>query len=122
MWQCPKCNEKLEESDEVCWSCGTSKEGKEDPSFQREVDPMDPLADPVIEEPEGDGPTPSIEDELAGLFVCSKCGNGGGRTERFSFHASIFRQTLSPIFVAVACTKCGYTEFYNWLILRDLER
>ena len=34
MWQCAKCRELLEDSFDVCWSCGTSKEGVDDPSFQ----------------------------------------------------------------------------------------
>jgi hypothetical protein len=36
MWQCKKCREKLEDSFDVCWNCGTSKEGVEDPGFRRE--------------------------------------------------------------------------------------
>ena len=30
MWQCVKCREKLEDSFDICWSCGTSKDGVED--------------------------------------------------------------------------------------------
>jgi outer membrane protein assembly factor BamB len=33
MWECRKCHERLEDSFEVCWNCGTSKEGVEDPTF-----------------------------------------------------------------------------------------
>ena len=38
MWACKKCRESVEDTFEVCWNCGTSKEGVEDPSFQPEVD------------------------------------------------------------------------------------
>jgi hypothetical protein len=33
MWKCQKCRETQEDSFEVCWNCGTSKEGVEDPTF-----------------------------------------------------------------------------------------
>jgi hypothetical protein len=36
MWQCGKCREKVEDNFDVCWNCGTSKEGVVDPGFQRE--------------------------------------------------------------------------------------
>jgi hypothetical protein len=34
MWECQKCHERHEDSFEVCWNCGTSKAGVEDPGFQ----------------------------------------------------------------------------------------
>ena len=43
MWECRKCHEKHEDSFEVCWNCGTSKDGLEDPTFHR-VDEIDPIA------------------------------------------------------------------------------
>jgi hypothetical protein len=36
MWQCGKCTEKVEDNFDLCWNCGTSKEGVEDPAFKRE--------------------------------------------------------------------------------------
>ena len=33
MWQCSKCGEEVEEDFDVCWQCGTDREGVEDPSF-----------------------------------------------------------------------------------------
>jgi hypothetical protein len=35
MWECKKCREQIEDSFEVCWSCGASKDGIEDPTFLR---------------------------------------------------------------------------------------
>jgi hypothetical protein len=35
MWTCPKCQSKVDVTFEVCWSCGTSSDGEEDPSFAR---------------------------------------------------------------------------------------
>lgn len=33
MWKCTKCSEEVEDSFDVCWNCGTSKEGVENPHF-----------------------------------------------------------------------------------------
>lgn len=35
MWTCQKCNETHEDSFDVCWNCGTSKDGVQDPAFPR---------------------------------------------------------------------------------------
>ncbi len=42
-WTCFKCGEKNSEKFEVCWSCGTSCEGEEDPGFVGETD--EPIED-----------------------------------------------------------------------------
>ena len=46
MWKCPKCGESLKDDFEVCWSCGTTKEGVMDPHF------LDPEADSAAPENE----------------------------------------------------------------------
>jgi hypothetical protein len=38
MWRCQKCGEDIEDSFDVCWNCGTSKEGVEDLAFRAEED------------------------------------------------------------------------------------
>lgn len=38
-WNCPKCSETVEDSFAVCWSCGTSQDGVEDPEFESEREP-----------------------------------------------------------------------------------
>jgi hypothetical protein len=35
-----KCRESIEDSFDVCWNCGTSKDGEEDPSFKKEPDSL----------------------------------------------------------------------------------
>ena len=50
MWQCVKCGEKLEDSFDVCWSCGTSKDGVEDPDFRKADDvPPEQISEAVAE-------------------------------------------------------------------------
>jgi hypothetical protein len=50
MWQCPKCRSHVDDSFEICWSCGTSADGVEDPEFVT-ADEADPIPDEPI--PEG---------------------------------------------------------------------
>lgn len=45
-WQCPECSERIEDSFEICWNCGTSIDGRQDPSFEPEGTPED-RADPL---------------------------------------------------------------------------
>ncbi len=56
MWRCPKCRSKVDDSFEICWSCGTTADGVEDPSFVA-ADDADPIPDDELPElPEFDDP------------------------------------------------------------------
>jgi DNA-directed RNA polymerase subunit RPC12/RpoP len=35
MWKCSKCGEEVEELFDVCWNCGTTSDGVEDPNFDK---------------------------------------------------------------------------------------
>lgn len=48
MWTCPKCQTKVDPSFEVCWNCGTSVEGVEDPNFVNADDEGPIESDPVV--------------------------------------------------------------------------
>jgi uncharacterized protein YbjQ (UPF0145 family) len=51
MWNCVKCKERVEDAFEVCWNCGTGKDGTEDPSFQHADDqPVPESSSPREEE------------------------------------------------------------------------
>lgn len=43
-WKCPKCREIVEPNFDVCWNCGTSRDGTEDPHFVQFKDEHDELA------------------------------------------------------------------------------
>jgi hypothetical protein len=45
MWSCPKCGSEVEETFDVCWNCGTSRAGVEDPTFVT-ADAAPPIVDP----------------------------------------------------------------------------
>jgi hypothetical protein len=56
MWQCPKCHSRVDDSFEVCWSCGTTSDGVEDPDFVT-ADEAEPIANEEMpEETELDDP------------------------------------------------------------------
>src|SRR5262249_35113988 len=38
MWTCPKCSKKIDDTFEICWACGTSVDGVEDPHFLDDTD------------------------------------------------------------------------------------
>src|SRR5438445_5230531 len=52
MWTCSKCGERLDEGFEVCWSCGTSIDGVEDPDFFATATEEAPQAPPAGDVPE----------------------------------------------------------------------
>ncbi|WP_422926241.1 putative signal transducing protein [Singulisphaera sp. PoT] len=69
MWTCPKCQTKVDPSFEVCWSCGTSADGVEDPTFVQ-ADESSADASPLdLDMPEGDRPIPEPSSPLAGELV-----------------------------------------------------
>lgn len=36
MWTCPKCSKKVDDAYEICWACGTTVDGVENPHFLEE--------------------------------------------------------------------------------------
>jgi hypothetical protein len=47
MWTCPRCQAKADDRFEVCWRCGTSSVGEEDPFFVR-ADDVAPSSHPSM--------------------------------------------------------------------------
>ena len=45
MWTCSSCGSTVEDQFEVCWNCGTSRDGVPDPDFVR-ADDAGPIPDP----------------------------------------------------------------------------
>jgi hypothetical protein len=46
MWRCPKCRARVDDTFNVCWQCGTTPDGIEDPSFVT-ADEADAVDDPM---------------------------------------------------------------------------
>src|SRR5262249_35829644 len=49
MWTCPKCRSKVDNSFDLCWSCGTTRDGIEDPTFVT-ADDAEPIPDEELPE------------------------------------------------------------------------
>jgi hypothetical protein len=69
MWTCPKCGTKVDPSFEVCWSCGTTPDGVEDPSFVPADEPPAPTSPLDLDMPKGDDPLPEPASATAGDLV-----------------------------------------------------
>ena len=69
MWTCPKCGSKVDPSFDVCWSCGTSRDGTEDPSFVP-ADQAGPIADDAAPEVDLDASRPGIDTSAEELVPC----------------------------------------------------
>jgi hypothetical protein len=51
MWTCPKCREEVDSAFEICWQCGTTIDGLEDPTFVPEIEGEPPKYRPWIISP-----------------------------------------------------------------------
>jgi predicted RNA-binding Zn-ribbon protein involved in translation (DUF1610 family) len=134
MWQCVKCREQLGDNFEVCWNCGTSSAGIEDPGFRK--------ADDIPAEEIDESPSPSAvttTEESTAIQVlseadasnrklnenrpldCLRCGRALNFVGTKSFHEGfqwgVFGD-LGELFVnqesfdVYVCPKCGRVEFF----------
>jgi hypothetical protein len=132
VWQCKKCREKIEDSFEVCWNCGTSKAGLEDPSFRRADEigaAMMEAANVVEPVPATSSPRRAPQQQVES--ACPKCGarqvipavrvldrDGEYPVKSLSVRldrnpeALIFKGTEVVALRADVCGRCGYVELY----------
>jgi hypothetical protein len=126
MWQCAKCREDVEDTFQVCWNCGTSSDGVEDPNFHKEEETTP--AETAVQTASGfTGKEDMTPGELAAedkrTITCPACGSEflehgwmGGDT-RF-FRDSKWLQ-VGWNFKAFVCLDCGILTQY--LSKADLE-
>jgi hypothetical protein len=74
MWNCPKCRAKVDDSFEICWSCGTSHDGEEDPAFAC-ADDAGPDHEPPSKWDRKSGDDPEIAVGEPQVAVCYWAGN-----------------------------------------------
>jgi hypothetical protein len=119
-WTCPQCHKPVPRTFDVCWNCGTSRDGTLDPNFVRE--PVDIPSDAPDDE--------STIEETAprhGL-LCSKCGsskiipkarvidqgrNSDGHLEVVIYgkpDALLFKDRCYGRLTADICGECGHVE------------
>jgi hypothetical protein len=130
-WTCPKCGETVDAGFLVCWSCGCSIEGVEDPTFAS-----------TLETPPGDEESRAIDflnddmEEATSIPVVQRCAHCQGPLEP-GFVADFQRRqyTMTPSewvagspqpsfwtgtwtgdrrfpIQAFRCTQCGHLEFW----------
>jgi hypothetical protein len=95
MWQCPKCRTEVDDSFEVCWSCGTTPDGIDDPNFVT-ADEADRINDQVAQkEPEFDN---RLED-FAGMPISDlvECYMASNTTEVRFIADQLMEQGMSAI-------------------------
>lgn len=117
MWQCVKCREKLEDSFNVCWNCGTSRDGTEDPSFVK-VDDMPPEPHDVAPTSEAPPMKPRAEKSPISCprcdrkldYVGSKVFHEGTRWGVLGDFAELF--VNKERFDVYCCPRCGRVEFF----------
>src|SRR5262249_37875869 len=82
MWQCVKCREQVEDDFDVCWNCGTARDGTEDPDFRKAEDvPAAALAGaerPADTGPPASEPAPEAP-ETPKAVTCPICGSSAER-------------------------------------------
>ena len=66
MWTCPTCGTKVDPDFEVCWACGTTPDGVEDPTFVT-ADDAGPIDDPEPKLEEGGDPNAELPEPLPDL-------------------------------------------------------
>jgi hypothetical protein len=117
MWQCTKCGENLEDSFDLCWNCGTSRDGTEDPNFRK--------ADDVV--PETELKLTAKEVEVIGErgerspMLCPRCDQPLGFVGTKKFHEGFRWGILGDLaellenrewFDVYCCPRCGRVEFF----------
>ncbi len=121
MWQCVKCHERLEENFDVCWSCGTSREGIEDASFRKADDFIpepaapEPFDERAIERP------PAVSQTKRNPITCLRCHHELEFVGTKAFHEGYNWGVLGDLaelaihkeqFDVYCCPRCGRMEFF----------
>jgi len=109
MWQCVKCGEEVEESLDVCWNCGTSPDGTEDPAFQRvDEEPPESIDDAPLENSDNPIMCPRCRRELT--YVGTKAFHEGTRWGILGEFGELF--VSKERFDVYCCPRCGRVEFF----------
>lgn len=126
-WDCPGCEETVEANFDLCWNCGTDRDGTEDAEFQAVIDVSDDLSNlpQALSEQ-----TTTSDSRLAPGIVdkCMKCDStkvipdaaisdqGEGSDGKLKAvvvgnpAAWVFRNVVRAELRANICGECGYVE------------
>jgi hypothetical protein len=93
MWKCSNCDESVEDSFEICWNCGATRDGAIDSKFQPEPD------DPDV-------PDPGVASDTESEYRESDLATGavsGGPMNRQEVAALICKSLALLLFAVAAC-------------------
>ena len=117
MWQCVKCGERHEDSFDLCWNCGTSSDGIEDPSFRKDDEAdTEPEPDRAVAEDTDIG-EPADKSPMG----CPRCDCKLDYVGTKSFHEGTRWGVLGDLgelfvnrerFDVYCCPRCGRVEFF----------
>ena len=113
-WACPKCGETIEPGFDICWNCGTSRAGIEDPEFAvvDDVDERDAGSDLHPQSRESSAPCPHCGSRrvIPDAIVADRDGHSFSKIQVVVFSkpdALLFRGSLYGEIRADICGDCG---------------
>ena len=120
MWKCNSCQESVEDSYDVCWNCGTSKDGVPDPTFRR----VENARDMESGRPgRGNSTSPTTRSPAAVVdpIACPRCDEELEHLGTKRFHEGANWGILGELgemfvkrerFDIYVCPRCGRVEFF----------
>ncbi len=102
MWTCAKCGERIEDTFDACWKCGTSRVGVDDPGVAAAAEPA---AEPIERHPIR---CPRCEQALT--YMGTKKFHEGTRWGALGDIGELFVHKES--FDVYCCPRCGRVEFF----------
>ena len=115
MWQCMKCRQEVEDNFDVCWNCGTSRDGTEDPDFRKADEIPAASLSGVAAAPLS---AQARQPEKNPIF-CPRCNRKLDYVGTKQFHeGSVAWSLLGELFVnrehfdVYLCPRCGRVEFF----------
>ena len=106
-WKCPNCREPIESALEVCWHCGTSRDGTVDLGFEH-ADDYEP---PIPEEKPQYRLGTLLKLMVAGCLVFAMCG-------------AVIGESWNPVAIVAGMAGLVFLGIYlfHWMLLRSVRQ
>ena len=95
MWTCPRCSAEVDEGFELCWQCGTSSDGVENPDFVREID------------------VGTVPPDWVPKIRCGACGYEG----KMLIGHNGYQLWMLPLAMIFSCTLVGVIPWFVFFLL-----